>query len=685
VGTDYSAELPDDGRGPGELRGGVDARGAMGVQVGADNTQINYFYGELTRGSAVKLPPLVSVTGIIESPYRGLGAFEERDGPFFFGRDDAADAVVDRMSRCAGGPGLLVVSGASGAGKSSLLRAGVLPRLRGAGLAAAPGSQSWPCLLFTPGPAPLDELAVQVARLTGADAGAVRAAVAADPAGFALTARQAVATQSAAARQPSVVVQQAALAGTPASQATAPSRLLVIVDQFEQVFTQCPDEGQRRAFIAALHAAATKPSGPGQVPAAVVVLGVRVDFDIRCAAYAELASAVQDRYLLMPMTERQLRLAITEPAKKAGARVDDDLAELLLREVRSRQPGASAGVLPLLSHALDQAWRTKYPTSAVREGDAVGIADYERTGGIERAVGDSAQRAYDGLTPGQQAAARQVFTRLTATSDDGVDTASRAARAELTAGKDPAGARDVAAMLEAFAVARLLTLADGTVEISHEVLLTAWPLLRDTWLAETHADRIIRTQLRADATDWARHDHDAAYLYGGSLLETATATAARVKADPIRHPSLSHNEHDFLQASTRAREWRGRRRQGILALLTALVVGLGTLAAVAYSAQQDAARQRDIAISDELAARSEAIGDTDPRIARLLSVAAWRLYPVQRTSTLRNDDRSNPACAQHSHRPHQLRPFGGIQPRRHHPRHRQRRRHSPAVGCRLYR
>src|SRR5215467_11014650 len=189
------------------------------------------------------------------------------------------------------------------------------------------------------------------------------------------------------------------------------------------------------------------------------------------------------------MTERQLRMAISEPAKKAGAKVDDDLADRLLAEVRTGQPGAfGAGALPLLSHALDQAWRC-------RAGDSLTLADYDRAGGIDGAVAASAQRVYDRLNPAQQAAARQVFLRLTATSPDGIDTAGRATRAELTEGRSPAEAQNVEAVLEAFAAERLLTLAAGTVELSHEVLLTAWPLLRDTWLADTHADRIVRTRL----------------------------------------------------------------------------------------------------------------------------------------------------------------------------------------------
>ena len=153
------------------------------------------------------------------------------------------------------------------------------------------------------------------------------------------------------------------------------------------------------------------------------------------------------------MTERQLRMAITEPARKAGSSVEDDLVDELLREVRTRQPAASAGVLPLLSHALDQAWRT--------DRGGLTLADYERTGGIEGAVADSAQRAYEGsprasrLRPGSLHPADRDQQRR-------VDTADRAARAELTAGKSAAAGSGCEAVLEAFATERLLILAAGT-------------------------------------------------------------------------------------------------------------------------------------------------------------------------------------------------------------------------------
>ena len=551
--------------------------------------------------------------GAAGSPYRGLKAFEEQDAGFFFGREAATAEVLDRMSRLLGGTGLLVVSGVSGAGKSSLLRAGVLPRLRAAGLPGAPGAARWPRVVFTPTRAPLDELALRVGVLTGADAAVVRRELEGAPAWFALTARQ------------------AALAGPPGTAGDADGgravqrdqlgqrRVVLVVDQFEELFTQCAEEGQRRAFITALHAAATAGHGPDQVPAALVVLGVRADFEARCADYPPLAGPVQDRYLVTAMTERQLRMAITEPARKAGTKVDDGLADLLLAEVRTGQQQAfGAGALPLLSHALDQAWRH-------RTGQAVTLADYERAGGIDGAVAASAQRVYDRLTPTQQTAARQVFLRLTATSPEGADTADRATRAELTQGRSPAEAQDVVAVLEAFAAERLLTLAAGTVELSHEVLLTAWPLLRDTWLADTHADRIVRTQLHHTAADWEHHSRDPAYLYTGSLLQAATDTAARIGADPARHPPLSRTETDFLHASDRAHRRTVHRRQGLIALLTALLLGFAAATVLAIHAGQQVSHRLDVVASSELSSQSRLIGDTNPALSKLLSVAAWRI------------------------------------------------------------
>ena len=236
------------------------------------------------------------------------------------------------------------------------------------------------------------------------------------------------------------------------------------------------------------------------------------------------------------------------------------------------------------------------------------------------------------------------------------------------------------AVLEAFASERLLTLAADTVEISHEVLLTAWPLLRDTWLAETHADRIVRTRLHNAAADWARRSRDPSYLYSGSLLEDAATTAARISADPVRYPPLSQTERDFIGASERVRHRRVRRRQGIIAFLMVLVVGFASAAFLAARANQETARELDAALSGQLITQSEALGETDPILAKKESLAAWQI------------DQANPAARYAMLTAARLPGTGvltqrrclgrcsGVQPRREDPRHGQQSRPPAAVG-----
>ena len=601
-----AGQADEDGESP------VHVHDAQGILIGDNGRQSNYFtyVGPRDSGSPERYAR-AAFTGEVESPYRGLMAFWERDAPFFFGQDAAADEVLGRLRALAGAPALpdapafLVVSGVSGAGKSSLLRAGVLPRIG----EITPDGTSWPRLVLTPARSPLSELAAHAARRTGKDAATLRQALREDPAAFALAALEA--------------------AGT-AGDGGARGRLLVVVDQFEQVFTQCGDDRERRAFIAALHAAAAIGHGWPEVPAAVVVLVVRADFEARCADYEELVRAVQDRYFLPPMTGQQLRLAITEPARVAGSPVDDALVGKLVETVRAApSPGAAGaaaggtGALPHLSHALDKAWRN-------RAGDRLTLDDFERAGGIEGSIGASADSAYALLTPAQREAARQVFLRLVATSANGTDTGDRAGVAELTEGKSPAGIADVQAVLEAFAAQRLLTLTADSVELSHEVLLTAWPLLRDTWLAETHADRFVRTRLRNTAAEWEGEEWDSSYLYSGILLQTATETAAR---DPAHYPPLSRVERDFLHASNRARRRTEHRRRAVIAGLLALTLAALTAAGMAVRNAASTSRQHAAALSRLLAAESLSIDPADPVTARRLAVAAWSVYHTDQASS----------------------------------------------------
>jgi len=576
--------------------------GPADTQVGTDTIQVNYAYAPKTWTTKL------AQTSAHACPYRGLNVFEESDQEFFFGRESAIVEVMERLSAHADN-GFLVISGESGVGKSSLLRSGVLPRLRRDGLAEDPGAMSWPCLLFTPGPAPLAELATHVAALAGLGTTETRQVLGTDPAGFGLLARLAVVARGLSAddRAPS-----------------GRQRLILVIDQFEQIFTQCPDEQERRAFVTALHSAtfdATAFSGR----TALVVLGVRADFEARCAEYPELAEAIQRRYLLTAMTTRQLRLAITGPAERAGVHVEPALTNCLLQEFRGHRPESSAagssvearsraGSLPLLSYALSETWR-------VRAGGSLALGDYRRTGGIEAAVANAAQRVYDGLTPAQQDTARQVFLQLVTTSADGTAITVPATEADLAEGKN---AGDVGAVLEAFSRARLLTLTTHGAEISHDVLLTAWPLLWDTWLAETRAAREIRSRLRGAAADWATHVNNPAYLWRGSLL--ASAAAARADAAQGRLPTLTWNERSFLAASTHAVR-RGRRWRKVLCVLPVLLVAVLVAVSVIRADQQRSLTQQTLATAEQLANESLALDGTNPSLAQLMSVAAYRINP----------------------------------------------------------
>jgi MinD-like ATPase involved in chromosome partitioning or flagellar assembly len=420
--------------------------GASGVQVGDHNVQHNYYYGQQdprTTGPQAAGDRL---------PYRGLDPFEEVDHEFFFGRDDAINEVVHRMA--ATRSGIVVVSGASGIGKSSLLRAGVLPRLRRNGLPENAGAKNWPCLLFTPGATPLDELAAQMAVIAGISVHEARPPLAANPQLFGRLARQAV---LAHARR------YADLASPDSSDR---QRLVLIIDQFEHLFTLCRDEDERRAFITALASAAASPE-----PSVLVVLGLRADHESRCAEYLQLAAAIGERYLLAPMAERDLELAITQPAKQARSSVERGLVERVLAEARG-----STGALPWVSHALVQAWKA-------RAGEVLTVADYDQAGGIVTAAVAQAHVAYDALTENQRDTARQVFLQLGATGPDGSDRAIPATWDQLHAS---IGSPELRAVLDVFANDRIITLTGDGAEISHVALLTDWPLLRDIRLADRH-------------------------------------------------------------------------------------------------------------------------------------------------------------------------------------------------------
>ncbi|QJY46712.1 helix-turn-helix domain-containing protein [Pseudonocardia broussonetiae] len=468
-----------------------------------------------------------------QPPYPGLAPFEPGDAERFHGRSALTAAVLDGLD-AATGP--LVVVGASGSGKSSVLRAGVVPALR-----ARPGTAA---LVRTPGRAPLDVLA------------AVRDEL--DPA----------------------------------------VRTVLVVDQFEELFAPAVPEHDRAAFVAAL----------ADLPAAVV-LALRADFYGPALAHPALAAALQhDQVVVGPMTDDELREAITAPAVAAGVDVEEALVALLLADVRDRGP---AGALPLLGHALLATWRAG-------DGLTMTVGGYLGTGGVAGAVAASAEEAFAALGPDREHAVRQLFLRLVTVAPDAVDTRRRIARDEL-----PPTVADTD--VDAFVARRLLVVDRDTVEIAHEALLVAWPRLHG-WLDADRAGLAARRSLADAARTWREQGRDPHLLLRGVRLAVVVEQVG---------DDLTRTEAEFLRAGREQEaecEARERRRttalRALVAALTVLVLVVGALAAHAVVQDGRTAQARDVAVSRQVAVRADALRAEDPALAAQLAVAAFRVAPT---------------------------------------------------------
>lgn len=529
-------------------------------------------------------PPVeaVAVPGGV-CPYRGLASYRQQDARWFFGRERSRDALVAQLRAAERTGGLVMLVGASGAGKSSLLNAGLVPALRNGG----PGdeeSRARQVLQLVPGGDPLAELTRRIPEL----APVVSASAEPGTARFAHAVREAV----------------TAWARRETSAAASP---VVIVDQFEETFTLCSDETSRRTFVQLLHAACT-PADSGDPAPMLVVLGIRADFYERCLGYPELADALQHRHMVLgPLTTAELREAVTGPAKAVGMELEPGLAELIVREVSADGPRGvhDAGALPLLSHALLATWQR-------RKAGRLTLAGYRAAGGIQGAVAATAERAWSSLDPAARTAARLLLLRLVKLSEDTQATRRRGTRRQLAEeSTDPNRTEE---SLEALVSARLVTLDAETVEITHEALLHAWPRLRD-WIDEDRNDHLLRQRLEEDGRAWESSERDTSLLYRGSRLEQAHAWA-KSAGDTF----LTRSAVEFLAASARLRKrtvWLSR------SAISALVV----LAILAVCAAWVAREQRDDAVFEQVVAEADRAQHTDPSLSAQLALVAHHLRP----------------------------------------------------------
>jgi len=537
-----------------------------------------------------------------ECPYKGLAAFDAADERWFFGRSELVNTAVRRLAECVADAQPLVVLGASGAGKSSLLRAGVLPALARGELGVA-GSAWWPRRVFTPTADPVGELARQLADLTDASPDRLTDVICGNQDGLPDLLRH-----------------------------PGRGRVVLVVDQFEELFAPDVPTSDRKAFVRALTTAASDATG---APAALVVLGVRADFFGQCAELPELTAALDNRPLMVrAMTRDQTREAITVPATRSGLTVDSALVEVLLADLGSEPSGSredSSGVadqpcedelgayepgrLPLLSHALRMTWYEQ-------DDGTLSVDAYRRTGGIHRALAATADRVLGKLNPAGQTCARLLFLRLVHIGEDITPTRRRVSRERLLADlPDPVLGAEV---LNAFAgpEARLVTADKHTVEITHEALIHGWPALRG-WIDQDRAGLVTEQHLIDDARDWDAARNDTALLYRGSRLDTALTWAA--EADHRRQlPLLAQR---FLTASERQETRRKRVRTGLVIVLTVmLVAALGGLVA-AWAATDRARKGERAAVAERLRLKADTLLTEDPVTALRLAVAAHNINP----------------------------------------------------------
>lgn len=481
-----------------------------------------------------------------EPPFQGLQYFDEKDADRFFGRELLIAKIIGRLSTTR----FLTVIGASGSGKSSIVRAGVIPALRrgerlGDGSLPPTDSGQWDIRILTPSAHPLEALAASltidsesVSAMT-----TLRADLAENPKALALVARRVLAQNSK-------------------------KHLLLVIDQFEEIFTQCRQDDERRAFIDnLLHA--VDPADPQPV---TVLLTLRADFYTQLAFQDHLRELVsQNQEFIGAMNRNELMRAILQPAALGNWKVQEGLVEVILDDL-----GSEPGALPLLSHALLETWKR-------RRGRVLTVSGYTTAGGVRGAIAQTAETVFhQRLSADQQPIARMIFIKLAEMGEDSLDTRRRAAFSELiTRATDTITIDAVLSILTDARLVTMGTLEPGqtrVVEVAHEALIREWPTLRD-WLNQNRQGLILRRQLTEDTNDWLKLGRDPGALYRGVRLKQ-TLEWVKENVDLI-----SLTEQEFLDASQKtARQEAGQARSLVGARWTQALVAVGILLAAIFTA-----------------------------------------------------------------------------------------------------
>ncbi len=549
-------------------------------------------------------------------PYRGLNAFGEADAEFFFGRE----AFSLRVAQTVQHQPVTTVVGPSGSGKSSVVFAGLLPHLRRA------ADSTWMFATFRPGDRPFYSLAAAfIDRLEPNASEAARVIE---------TRKLSDALETGAISLRDVI--HRLLQHRPSN-----ARLLIIVDQFEELYALCPDPEERRRFLDVLLAPFIEPNGanPGQRPLqdrrCALLLTIRADFLEQALTHRTAANALQGGILILgPMTRAELQSAVAQPAARRGVHFESGLVERILHDV-----GTEAGRLPLLQFALTSLWERQ-------ENGMLTHAAYEAIGGVSQALTRHAEGVYASLSAEDQIIAHRALLQLVQPGEGAEDTRRRATREEISLLAAPAPQTNAAGsawdVVRRLADARLVVTdraPDGfeTVEIVHEALIYDWPRLR-AWLDEARAFRLWQERLRGLLRQWEGSEHDPRALLRGLLLNEAERWFADRESD------LTAAEHRFISASLHAREQRRQEEDArrarertlmqrsrnrlralaaVLAAASLMALGLTTITLrQTRAARSNAAQSQSLALAT---AAQLALQNHDPNLALALALAANRI------------------------------------------------------------
>jgi DNA-binding SARP family transcriptional activator/energy-coupling factor transporter ATP-binding protein EcfA2 len=523
------------------------------------------------------------------NPYKGLRPFEESDAADFFGRERVVERLLGRLGEGGIRGRFVVLVGPSGSGKSSVVKAGLLAALR---RGALPGSTEWFITTMTPGEHPFEEL----------EAALLRVAVNPPPSLL----EQLTDGESG--------IRRAVRRVLPDDQA----QLLLVIDQFEELFTQTPDATTQK-FLEALAAAVDDPGGRLRV-----VATLRADFYDRPLRHRDIGELVRrGTEVITPLSPAEVERSITGPVEGEGIGFEPGLVAQIVADV-AEHPAA----LPLLQYALTELYER-------RRDRLIRMEDYVALGGLAAVLARRAETLYADLDPLSQRAARQVMLRLVAVGDDADDLRRRVLRSELLAVGEGAGT-----VLDVFGRHRLLSFdrdpvtRGPTVEIAHEALIGEWGRLR-RWIELSRDDLRMQRRLATGAAEWLATGRDAEYLLGGTRLDQTAEWSGTtdLSLDGVERSFLEESlaQRDRVRAAeeTRSRHeerlrLRTRSRTRLLGVSGAVLAALAALAGFAFVQRNQAARLAgELDALGEIArltSASSLVAESDPELSALLAL-----------------------------------------------------------------